>query len=167
MKIFKEKSHFKVKCLLITICRLWLFVVRTQINSLKRAFICLAESRTKCLIHFIVTLRKMTILDPSMFDTVVQKPFCRRSLSHQCSRGDHGQDQDWISCKIVAIFSNQDRIWIFIFEKHWIRTESGYWFDFYNEIFLRVIQDVTNDGGSVFFAMFFILSVEYVPHSSQ
>ena len=32
-------------------------------------------------------------------------------------------------------------------------------FDFYNEIFLRVIQDVTNDGGSVFFAMVFILSV--------
>ena len=31
---------------------------------------------------------------------------------------------------------------------------SGYWFDFYNEIFLRVIQDVTNDGGSVFFATF-------------
>jgi len=36
---------------------------------------------------------------------------------------------------------------------------SGYWVDFYNEIFLRVIQDVTNVGGSVFFAMFFILSV--------
>ena len=36
---------------------------------------------------------------------------------------------------------------------------SGYWFDFYNEIFLRVIQDVTNDGVSVFFAMVFILSV--------
>jgi len=30
---------------------------------------------------------------------------------------------------------------------------SGYWFDFYYEIFLRVIQDVTNDGGSVFIAM--------------
>ena len=30
---------------------------------------------------------------------------------------------------------------------------------FYNEIFLRVIQDVTNDGGSVFFIMVFILSV--------
>jgi len=42
-------------------------------------------------------------------------------------------------------FSDQD--WISIFEKDWIRTESGYWFDFYNKIFLRVIQDVTNDGG--------------------
>jgi len=29
---------------------------------------------------------------------------------------------------------------------------SGYLFDFYNEIPLRVIQGVTNDGGSVFFA---------------
>jgi len=36
---------------------------------------------------------------------------------------------------------------------------SGYWFDFYNESFLRVIQDVTNDDSSVFFAMLFILSV--------
>jgi len=36
---------------------------------------------------------------------------------------------------------------------------SGYWFDFYNEIFLRVIQDITNDGGSVFFAVVFILTV--------
>jgi len=35
---------------------------------------------------------------------------------------------------------------------------SGYWFDFYNEIFLRGIQDVRNDGGSVFFAMVFILT---------
>ena len=31
-------------------------------------------------------------------------------------------------------------------------------FDFYNEIFLKVIQDVTNDGGSVFFAMVFIFT---------
>ena len=51
--------------------------------------------------------------------------------------------------------SDQDWIWIFIFEK----KGSGYWFDLYNEIFLRVIQDVTNDGGSVFFAMVFILSI--------
>jgi len=29
----------------------------------------------------------------------------------------------------------------------------GYLFDFYNEISLKVIQDVTNDSGSVFFAM--------------
>jgi len=36
-------------------------------------------------------------------------------------RGEHGQDQDWISCRILAIFSDQDWIWIFIFEKN----ESG------------------------------------------
>jgi len=30
--------------------------------------------------------------------------------------------------------------------------------DFYNEIFLRVIQDVTNDGAVVFFAMVFIFT---------
>jgi len=71
----------------------------------------------------------------------------------------NGQVQDWISWRILAIFSDQDWIWIFIFEKNWIRIGSGYWFDFYNEIFLRVIQDVTNDGGSVFFAMIFILHV--------
>jgi len=71
------------------------------------------------------------------------------------SRGEHGQDQDWISCRILAIFSDQDWIWIFIFFLNWIRTGSGYLFDFYNEISLRVIQDVTNDGGSIFFAMVF------------
>ena len=38
-------------------------------------------------------------------------------------------------------------------KKKWIRTESGYLFDFYNEISRRVIQDVTNNGVSVFFAM--------------
>jgi len=52
---------------------------------------------------------------------------------------------------------DQDWIWIFVFEKIWIRTRSGYLFDFYNEIFLRVIQDVTNDVAVVFFAMIFIL----------
>jgi len=42
-----------------------------------------------------------------------------------------------------------------------IRSGSGYWSDFYNEIFLGVIQDVTNDGGSVFFAIigFYIVSM--------
>jgi len=50
-------------------------------------------------------------------------------------------------------------MWVFIFEKNWIRTGSRYWFDFYNEIFLRVIQDVTNDSRSVFFAIVFMLSV--------
>jgi len=63
---------------------------------------------------------------------------------------EHGQDQDWISCRIFAIFFDQDWIWILIFEKNWIRTGSGYLFDFCNEIFLRVIQDVTNDGAVVF-----------------
>jgi len=74
-------------------------------------------------------------------------------------RGEHGHDQDWISCRILAIVLDQDWIWIFIFEKNWIRTGSGYLFDVCNEICLRVIQDVTNDGGSVFFAMVFMLSV--------
>jgi len=31
-------------------------------------------------------------------------------------------------------------------------------FDFYNEISLRLIQDVTNDGGNVFFAIDFIFT---------
>ena len=66
---FQRKVTFqgKMPVKLITICRLRLFIVRTQNNFLKRAFICLAESRTKCLIHLIVNLRKMAILDPSMF----------------------------------------------------------------------------------------------------
>jgi len=59
----------------------------------------------------------------------------------------------------LQFFSDQDWMWTFIFEKNWIKTGSGYWFDFHNEIFLRVIQDVTNDGGSIFFAMFFFYIV--------
>jgi len=55
-------------------------------------------------------------------------------------------------------FFGQDWIWIFIFEKNWIRIVSGYLFDFYNEIFLRVIQDVTNDGAAVFLAKIFIFT---------
>ena len=51
-------------------------------------------------------------------------------------------------------FLDQDWIWIFIFEKYWIMTWSGYLFDFYNENFLRVIQDVTNDGAVVFLLWF-------------
>jgi len=39
---------------------------------------------------------------------------------------------------MLAIFLDQDWIWIFIFEKNWIRT--GYLFDLYNEIFLRLIK---------------------------
>ena len=84
---FQGKVSFqgKLPVKLIELCRLQVFVARTQINSLKRAFICLVQSRTKCLIHFIVNLRKMAILDPSVFDTVVHNPFCRHSLSHQPS----------------------------------------------------------------------------------
>jgi len=51
------------------------------------------------------------------------------------------------------MFSDQDWIWIFIFEKNWIRTGTGYLLDFYNDISLRVIQDGTNDGGCVFIAV--------------
>jgi len=29
---------------------------------------------------------------------------------------EHGQDQDWISCRIFAIFFDQDWIWILIFD---------------------------------------------------
>jgi len=64
---------------------------------------------------------------------------------------EHGQDQDWISWRIRAIFSEQDWIWIFIFEKN-DQDRTGYLFDFYKEISLRVIQDVKNDSGCVFFA---------------
>jgi len=55
-------------------------------------------------------------------------------------------------------FLDQDWIWISIFEKNWIRTGSGYLFEFYNEILLRVIQDVTNGCAVVFFAMIFIFT---------
>jgi len=58
----------------------------------------------------------------------------------------------------LRFFLHQDWIWIFIFEKNWIRTGSGYLFDFYDKIFLRVIEGVTNDGAVVFFAMIFIFT---------
>jgi len=32
--------------------------------------------------------------------------------------GEHGQDQDRISCRILAIFLDLNWIWIFIFEKN-------------------------------------------------
>jgi len=44
------------------------------------------------------------------------------------------------------------------FEKSCIRTGSRYLFDFYNEISLRVIQDVTNDGANVLLG---ILSIQF------
>jgi len=60
---FQGKVSFqgKMPVKLITVCRLRSFLVRTQINLLKHAFIFLAESRTKCLIHLIVNL-----IDPFM-----------------------------------------------------------------------------------------------------
>jgi len=71
------------------------------------------------------------------------------------------------------MFPDKDWIWRFIFEKNLIRRGSGYLFDFYNENSGRVIQDVTSDGGSVFFAKVVIctkkskLFCQYVLHSSQ
>jgi len=45
--------------------------------------------------------------------------FSRSSLiRHAPCRGEHGQDQDWISCRILAIFLDQDWIWVYIFEKN-------------------------------------------------
>ena len=46
----------------------------------------------------------------------------------------------------------------YLFLKNWIRIGSAYLFDFYNEIFVRILQDVTNDGAVVFFAMIFIFA---------
>ena len=83
------------------------------------------------------------------------------------TRGEHGQDQNWISCRILAIFSDQDWIWIFIFEKNWIRTGSGYWFDFYNEIFLRVIQFNMSQMMVAVFSLLWFLHCQYELHSSQ
>ena len=51
-------------------------------------------------------------------------------------------------------FLDQDWICIFNFEKNRIRTRSGYLFDFYKEISLRVIQDVTK----VFSLLWFLYS---------
>ena len=88
-------------------------------------------------------------------------PYRPNFLSYQVleSRGEHGQDQDWISCGILAVFSDQDWIWILIFEKNWIRTGSGYWFDF-KEISLRVVQNVINDGVMVVFPLLLFLYLQ-------
>ena len=49
-----------------------------------------------------------------------------------------------------------------------IGSGSGYWFDLYNEIFLKVIQNVTNNRCSVFFAIFFIFIVSMCcTHNNQ
>jgi len=47
---------------------------------------------------------------------------------------------------------------IYFWKKTWIRTGSGYLFDFYKEIPLRVIQDVTNDGNIAFSLLWFLYS---------
>jgi len=61
---------------------------------------------------------------------------------------------------MIAIFWIRIGFGYLFLKKNWIRTGSGYLFDFYNEVFLRVIQDVTNDGAVVFFAiMIFILTI--------
>ena len=64
---------------------------------------------------------------------------------------EHGQDQDWISCRIRAIFRNRIGFG-YLFLKKNDQDRTVYLFDFYNEISLRVIQDVKNDSGCVFFA---------------
>ena len=55
------------------------------------------------------------------------------------TRGEHGQDQDWISCRILAIFWIRIGFGYLFLKKYWIRTGSGYLFYFYNEISLRLI----------------------------
>jgi len=91
----------------------------------------LKKSRSRSFHQVSVSILKVMALTPSL-----------------ASRGEDGQDQDWISCRIHAIFLDQDWIWILFFEKNWIRTGSVYLFDLCNETFLKVIQDVTNEGGS-------------------
>jgi len=74
---------------------------------------------------------------------------------------------------MLVIFLDQDWIWIFIFEKNRIRTGSGHLFDFYSEISLRVIQDVTKEWCCCFLCYdFYIhkkskLFCQYVLHPSQ
>jgi len=59
------------------------------------------------------------------------------------------------------------------FGKNWIKTGSGYSFDLYNEISMRVIQDVTNDAWWYRNVLVFIftkkskLFCQYVVHLSQ
>ena len=79
------------------------------------------------------------------------------------TRGELAQDQDWISCRILAIFVKQDWIWISCFEENLIRTGSGYLFNCNNEIFLRVMFSLL---------WFYIhkkskLFCQYVLHSSK
>jgi len=83
-----------------------------------------------------------------------KQPTALELLRHVHSIPEVNMDRIRIRCPAgyLQFFSDQEWIWIFIFEKNWIRTGSGCLFDFYNEISQRVFQDVTNDGSSVFFA---------------
>jgi len=65
----------------------------------------------------------------------------------------------WISCWMpgyLRFFGSGLDLYVYFWKK-WIRTGSGYLFNFCNEIFLKVIQeDVTNDGAVVLFDLIFI-----------
>jgi len=149
--------------------------------SLSNNFMCKTRSNCKC-VKEVLTLTQ----DVSFFPVCVWQSFAFQKRSgYRSGESDVVRIKRWCggfhfgSNLMVALvkqrwawtwsgldflqdtcdFLDQDWIWIFIFF-NWIRTRSGYLFDLYTEIFLRVIQDVTNDGGgSVSFAMFFILSV--------
>jgi len=70
------------------------------------------------------------------------------------SRGEHGQDRIGYPAGYLRFFWNRIGFGYFFWPKLDNKTTgNGYLFDFYNEIYLRVIQDVTNDGGGVFFAI--------------
>jgi len=124
-------------------------------NELLGSFRSINRSRSWCFKIFRSRSWSLKVWSRSRVE--VWKMWLCSSLVESWNRGEHGQDQDWISCRILAIFSDQDWIWTLIFEKNWIRAGSGHWFDFCSEIFLRVIQDVTKYGGSVFFTKVFIL----------
>jgi len=81
------------------------------------------------------------------------------------TRGEHGQDQDWISCRLLSIFLHQDWIWMLIFEKKWIRTGSGYWFDSITKFsweWFKMSQMMV-----AVFPLLWSLYCQYVLHSSQ
>jgi len=92
----------------------------------------------------------------SGYGSELQNPVGSRSGNRILfNTGEHGQYQDWLSCRILAIFLNQDWIWIFIFEKIGSAQDHNICLI---SIMKIVIQDVTNDGGSVFFAIVFIIT---------
>jgi len=68
-------------------------------------------------------------------------------------------DKIWIGHPAGYLQFNWIRIRIgYLFLKNWNKIGSAYLFDFYYEIFLRMLQDVINDGAVVFFAMIFIFA---------